>query len=247
MSTATSGTFYGFIKDGDEWNLAKFDSMDNAFSLCTFEDRDLQCDFNSPFWEVQDCSWRSNKSLIKDLGSDTNETFTRILAQDENNYGNYWRPSNSKSDNFLLVGDRPGKYHLVSPILRESGPRQHDPHFGFVFRGDKSQIKVSIVENLDVTKVHLIFELDVEANIWTYYGKNLSEVQFIKDSWSQASVTQWQIVMEFIVDVSGNIAIDNLGPCALEEVFFPRSPSSGKMIGSCYRIEVIFQWKMIFL
>ena len=214
--------------------------MPDSFSLCTFHDRDLQCDFNSPFWEVQDCLWRYNSTLIKELGFDSNETFTRSLAKDESKHGNYWRIANSKSDNFIMMGNNPGNYHLVSPILREFGPRQHNPHFGFVYRGNKASLKVLFLEDSDPSKPHEVFASNLEANVWTYFGKNLSEIDFIKSAWydNPTDVKEWQIVLQFQVEVSGNVAIDNLGPCSLEEVFFPSASNSGKMIGSCYRVEV---------
>ena len=31
-----SGSFYGFSFDGTSWTLKKFDSVDSAYSLCTF-------------------------------------------------------------------------------------------------------------------------------------------------------------------------------------------------------------------
>ena len=237
QTSSGSGSDYGFIKEAEGWKVELFDEVPNAFSLCTFHDRDLQCDFNSPFWAVQDCSWRYNKTLAKEIGLESNETFVRILAEDELTFSNYWRPQNVKSDNYILIGPNPGSYHLVSPILREFGPRQHHPHFGFVYRGDHGQMKVIFIEDQDPTKKHEIFSTQLEANVWTYFSKNLSEVEFIQNAWydTPTEPKEWQIVLEFIVEQSGNIAIDNLGPCALEEVFFPSE--SGKMIGSCYRIE----------
>ena len=35
----------------------------------------------------------------------------------------------------------------------------------------------------------------------------------------------------------GRVSLDQFGPCALEEVYFPEDASSGKMIGSCYRVQ----------
>ena len=236
-TSSGSGSDYGFIKVAEEWKVELFDEVPNAFSLCTFHDRDLQCDFNSPFWEVQDCSWRYSNSLVQEIGFESNETFVRILAEDEHTFSNYWRPQNVKSDNYILIGTNPGKYHLASPILREFGPRQHHPHFGFVYRGYNGKLKVILIEDQDPTKKHEIFSTNLEANVWTYFSKNLSEVEFIQKAWYDAPTEpkEWQIVLEFTVEQSGNIAIDNLGPCALEEVVFPSK--SAKMIGSCYRIE----------
>ena len=135
-----------------------------------------------------------------------------------------------------MVGTNPGKYHLLSPVLREFGPRQHHPQFGFVFRGNKASLKVTFIE--DPSNTHEIYSANLEANVWTYFSKNLSEVDFIQKAWydTPTEPKEWHILLEFNVEPSGTIAIDNLGPCALEEVFFPSEP--GKMIGSCYRVEV---------
>ena len=36
---------------------------------------------------------------------------------------------------------------------------------------------------------------------------------------------------------NGVVEIDNLGPCSLDEVFFPYVSGSNKGIGSCFRME----------
>ena len=35
----------------------------------------------------------------------------------------------------------------------------------------------------------------------------------------------------------GSIKLDNLGPCGLDEIFFPYVSGSNKAIGNCYRLE----------
>lgn len=44
-------------------------------------------------------------------------------------------------------------------------------------------------------------------------------------------------MIELNVRYQGEFAIDNLGPCAMDEVFFPRSENSNHGIGSCFKIK----------
>ena len=44
-------------------------------------------------------------------------------------------------------------------------------------------------------------------------------------------------MIEFKVRYHGEFAIDNIGPCAMDEVFFPSGENSNRRIGSCYRIK----------
>ena len=47
----------------------------------------------------------------------------------------------------------------------------------------------------------------------------------------------FQIELMFDVQAGGVVEIDNLGPCSLNEVFFPYVSSSNKGIGSCFMLE----------
>ena len=60
-------------------------------------DRDIQCDFNNPFWEVNDCNWVQDEAQIEDfgLGPNFNKKLSRILATDEHAAGNYWKREDS--------------------------------------------------------------------------------------------------------------------------------------------------------
>ena len=48
---------------------------------------------------------------------------------------------------------------------------------------------------------------------------------------------KWRILVELNVRYHGEFALDNFGPCAMDEIFFPRSENSNQGIGSCYRIK----------
>ena len=44
-------------------------------------------------------------------------------------------------------------------------------------------------------------------------------------------------MIELNVRYHGEFALDNLGPCSMDEVFFPRAENSNNGIGSCYKIK----------
>ena len=57
-----------------------------------FKDRDIQCDFENPFWEVNDCNWRQDRKRIDDLGYANGmeyQKLNRVIAN-EAAAGNYW-------------------------------------------------------------------------------------------------------------------------------------------------------------
>ena len=59
-------------------------------------DRDLQCDFDSPFWEQQDCNWRYSPTLMTSLSMASNlNTFTRVQITTPDY--NYWLKPNAKT------------------------------------------------------------------------------------------------------------------------------------------------------
>ena len=50
-----------------------------------------------------------------------------------------------------------------------------------------------------------------DPGVWRYYGKNLTEVQFLRDAWASTDVKWWRIVLHFRVEYHGYIYVDNLG------------------------------------
>lgn len=61
-------------------------------------DRDLRCDFDNPFWEQQDCSWRYNLMAMAASGLSTAtglNTFSRVPIT-RPDY-NYWLRPNPKT------------------------------------------------------------------------------------------------------------------------------------------------------
>ena len=59
-------------------------------------DRDLQCDFDNPFWEENDCNWRYNQSLMTSLAyGSSGLRFQRQLVNTPDY--NYWMKPDSKT------------------------------------------------------------------------------------------------------------------------------------------------------
>ena len=50
-------------------------------------------------------------------------------------------------------------------------------------------------------------------------------------------MTLSKIVIHFHVDYHGEFSIDNIGPCSMDEVYFPAREGTGEQIGSCYKIN----------
>ena len=248
----------GFAYESDVWSIKPFDSEENAYSLCEFYgksyfllkkdnlsehnfdlDRDIQCDFDNIFWEETGCNWRYDNQFVESIGLDPGQKFKRKLADNEHTNGNYWRFREMKSDNYFMQSVGTGFFSLVSPILLEDGPRPFFPQFGFAMRGKKVITNVYFVEIESGTK-HTIFTEDRDAERlkqWDYFTFNLTEVSFLKSAWDAGTKLEWRIVLHFEVKSDGMVSIDQLGPCALEEVYFPEDASSGKMIGSCFRVQ----------
>ena len=46
-----------------------------------FPDRDLQCDFNSDFWEESECSWKFSQPTLTALSLGTGSRLTKIKVE----------------------------------------------------------------------------------------------------------------------------------------------------------------------
>ena len=204
-------------------------------------DRDIQCDFNNEFWEETGCNWRYDTKFIESIGLDPSvNRFKRKLANNEHTNGGYWRFHEMKSDNYFLGSEAEGFYTLVSPVLIENGPRQFYPQFGFAMRGKKMKLKIYFVA-IETLERHIIYSEDRDTQkikMWEYLTFNLTENVYLKAAWDSGVELKWRIILHFEIKPDGNVAIDNLGPCSLEEIFFPQDSTSGKMIGSCFRVQV---------
>lgn len=118
------------------------------------------------------------------------------------------------SDNYIMTGYSEAEYHLVSPMLEEYGARLFYPHFGFAYRAKNTKVKVLILEDGNPTKVHTVVEMLLDdESCWNYFGKNLSEVKYLNDIWTNStlSIQHWKLVLHFRVEYHGFLLIDNLG------------------------------------
>lgn len=246
VKSGGSGGSFGLTYDTDKWKQLEFSSQANSFSLCEFIDRDIQCDFENPFWEVTDCNWSQDKSAVSSLGLGTlDQSLSRIKAVDEHKSGNYWKRASALTENHYIHGTNEGTYSLISPSIREFGKRYFYPHFGFAYKAINANVKVFFVETSSGTQVEALNK-DHSAvdNNWHYFFKDLSQVPFLQALWDAETEGYWQIVLVFQVSAGGSISVDNIGPCALDEVFFPGSSLTAKRVSSCYWMGVM--WSIIF-
>ena len=240
LTSSGGGAFYAFVYESDSWKLEKIDSEDDALSLCTFHNTDLQCAFNSPYWEALECAWffQPSQNLIS-------YPLRRMewVKTDDFTAENYWIKTDPKTDNYHLAGFHTGDYMLLSRWQHENGPRLFYPMFGFAYNAINTNVKVSLyLDGVSTPTVVLDkfvdkIQHDIVDEGWSYFSKNLSDVTFLKDAWASSTQIKWRILIELNVRYHGQFAIDNLGPCSLDEVFFPRAENSNNGIGSCYKIK----------
>ena len=76
-------------------------------------DNDLQCDFNSPYWEDLECAWSFRPS--EDLISAPLKRMEWVKFNDFNDE-NYWFSKDPKIDNYHLAGYYTGHYMLLSGL-----------------------------------------------------------------------------------------------------------------------------------
>jgi len=73
-------------------------NVKTVVSIFIHLDRDLRCDFDSPFWEQQDCSWRYNLAAMASTGLSTAtglNAFSRVKITTPDY--NYWLRQNPKT------------------------------------------------------------------------------------------------------------------------------------------------------
>ena len=71
-------------------------------------DRDVQCNFNSPFYEEKECGWKYSQRTMTNLGLGSTKRLIRS------------RVDNSQEDsmNYFMVKDTTfGKHHLTRHII----------------------------------------------------------------------------------------------------------------------------------
>ena len=69
-----------------------------------------------------------------------------------------------------------------------------DPFFGFAYKAKNTNIKVSIFKKDDLSNPEVILdkfvdkiENEVVTEGWTYFSKNLSEVDILKSAWDDSA------------------------------------------------------------
>ena len=145
-----------------------------------FQDRDLQCDFNSPFWEETTCAWSyAPSSGLVTYPWKRMEWVKNIDLSAEN----YWIGKDPRTDNYHLAGFEAGDYLLLSKWQVENGPRMFDSHFGFAYKARNTNVKVSLYLD-DGSNPTVILDKFVDAiqksvvdEGWHYFSKNLTDFQ----------------------------------------------------------------------
>ena len=142
-------------------------------------------------------------------------------------------------DDFLTCGDKMFKFSILPKLLKHFQVGKSETsefmYTGFKIFQTNSGIKLDQVDYVTNITVPM---LDAERlKQWDYFTFNLTEVSFLKSAWDAGTKLEWRIVLHFEVKSDGMVSIDQFGPCALEEVYFPEDDSSGKMIGSCFRVQ----------
>ena len=68
--------------------------------FCFSLDRDLQCDFDTEFWEESDCGWRFNFSMSK-LFMPGTDTYKLVREKVNTNDTGYWKVNNRSGHNLF--------------------------------------------------------------------------------------------------------------------------------------------------
>ncbi len=99
-------------------------------------------------------------------------------------------------DNFVLSAKTAGEYALFSPIQRDSDPKMFDPFFGFAVKGKSSKVRVIVRQISPKTSFQDLTPgafLNVNSDSWSYFSRNLSNVQFLSSAWSSSTPIEWQV------------------------------------------------------
>ena len=68
----------------------------NLHYFYVFIDRDVQCDFNNPFYEENECGWKFSQKTMTTLGLGNIKRFTReLLVSSSEQSMNYFRRHDS--------------------------------------------------------------------------------------------------------------------------------------------------------
>ena len=102
------------------------------------------------------------------------------------------------TDNYYLTGSYIGEHKFLSEWQEEKGPRLFDPMFGFYYKAINTQFKVSLIK--ESGQYELILDIFIEKmeetdsdGGWNYFSKNLSQVDFLVESWNSDDPTKWQV------------------------------------------------------
>ena len=181
-------------------------------------DNDLQCDFNSPYWEDLECAWsfRPSEGLI----SAPLRRMEWVKFKDFNDE-NYWFAKDPKIDNYHLAGYYTGDYMLLSGNYvinvseneninliflitiawqqnNKAYKRMFYPMFGFAYKAVNTNVKVSLIKEGDSNHVIVLDRFVEKVNGdesegWHYFSKNLSHVDFLKDAWDSDTEIKWRV------------------------------------------------------
>ena len=108
----------------------------------------------------------------------------------------------------MLSAKSAGEYALFSPIQRDVEPKMFDPFFGFAVKGKNSKVRV-IVRRISPTASFQDLTpgtfLNVNSESWSYFSRNLSNIQFLASAWTTSTPIEWQVKYFCIESKMSNI------------------------------------------
>ena len=111
---------------------------------------------------------------------------------------NYWHTEDNVADNYYLAGSYIGEHKFLSEWQDIKAVPLLDPMFGFSYKAINTQFKVSLIKEGGEHVLIMDFfvekmeETDSDGG-WNYFSKNLSQVDFLVESWKSGDPTKWQV------------------------------------------------------
>ncbi len=96
----------------------------------------------------------------------------------------------------MLSGKSVGEYALFSPIQKDVELKIFDLFFGFAFKGKNSKVRVIARQILPTTLLQDLTpatSLNANSESWSYFSRNLSNIQFLASAWSSNAPIEWQV------------------------------------------------------
>eukprot|EP00094_Tigriopus_californicus_P010938 TCALIF_10552-PA protein Name:"Protein of unknown function" AED:0.34 eAED:0.34 QI:0/0.25/0/0.4/1/1/5/0/331 len=156
-----------------------------------------------------------------------------------------WLKVNNITDNYYIQAKGQGFRALTSKAVKLNHlTKIFSPFFGFYYRGNQAEIGVKYLEEtnsmsgqpqtIDILPIRTI---DFGFS-WQYFFFNFTKLASFQNlsgaDQSPSRYLTFRLIVYTNVKAGGFLDIDNMGPCSIEEFYFPAMDGSPNRIGSCF-------------